>query len=90
MGLPFASIKVVNDFLLATFLIVVVPLLVVGLSNFYFKDADHLSELEKVAYPVIPVVIYMNIVIGVYVYKVIKDPENYKKDPPLVIKAKKQ
>jgi hypothetical protein len=32
----------------------------------------------------------MNIVIGVYVYRVIKDPENYKKDPPLVIKAKKE
>jgi hypothetical protein len=26
----------------------------------------------------------------VYVYRVIKDPENYKKDPPLVIKAKKE
>jgi hypothetical protein len=45
MGLPFASRKVVNDFLLATFLIVVVPLVVVGVSNLYFKDATHLSEL---------------------------------------------
>lgn len=45
MGLPFASRKVVTDFLLATFLIVVVPLVVVGISNFYFKDAAHLSEL---------------------------------------------
>lgn len=90
MGLPFASRKVVNDFLLATFLIVVVPLVVVGLSNMYFKDATGLSELEKVAYPVVPIVIYMNIVIGIYVYKVIKDPENYKKDPPLVIRAKKE
>lgn len=31
----------------------------------------------------------MNVVIGVYIYKVLKDPENYKKDPPLVIKPKK-
>jgi len=37
MGLPFASRKVVNDFLLATFLIVVVPLVVVGVSNIYLK-----------------------------------------------------
>lgn len=87
--MPFASRKVVMDFLLATFMIVVVPLAVVGISNLYFKDADNLSALEKVAYPVVPVIIYMNIVIGVYVYKVIKDPENYKKDPPLVIRAKK-
>jgi hypothetical protein len=74
MGLPFASSKVVKDFLLATFLIVVVPLVVVGLGNLYFKDADHLSGLEKVAYPVVPVIIYMNIVIGIYIYRVIKDP----------------
>ena len=90
MGLPFASRKVVNDFLLATFLIVVIPLLVVGISSLYLKDADNFSNLEKVAYPVVPVVIYMNIVIGVYIYKVLKDPENYKKDPPLVIRAKKE
>jgi hypothetical protein len=55
----------------------------------YFKDAEGMSELEKVAYTVVPTVIYMNIVIGIYIYKVLKDPENYKKDPPLVIRAKK-
>lgn len=32
----------------------------------------------------------MNIVIGIYIYKVVKDPENYKKDPPLVIKMTKK
>jgi len=32
----------------------------------------------------------MNIVIIIYIYKVIKDPENYKKDPPLVIRKKQE
>jgi hypothetical protein len=90
MGLTFASKKVVMDFLLATFLIVVVPLLLVGGGNLYLKDAVGLSELEKVAYSVVPTIIFMNIVIGVYIYKVVKDPENYKKDPPLVMKPKKE
>ena len=49
-----------------------------------------MSNFEKVAYTVGPVVAYMNIAMGVYIYKVVKDPENYKKDPPLVIKAKRE
>lgn len=48
-----------------------------------------MSELEKVAYSVVPMIIYMNIVIGIYIYRVLNDPENYKKDPPLVIRRKK-
>ena len=73
----------------ATFLIAVVPLVVVFGSNEYFKDASDMSELEKVAYSVVPMIIYMNTVIGIYIYRVLNDPENYKKDPPLVIRRKK-
>ena len=78
-----------TDFCLATFLIAVVPLVVVVGSNEYFKDASDMSELEKVAYSVVPMIIYMNTVIGIYIYRVLNDPENYKKDPPLVIRRKK-
>ncbi len=78
-----------TDFCLATFLIAVVPLVVVFGSNEYFKDASDMSELEKVAYSVVPMIIYMNTVIGIYIYRVLNDPENYKKDPPLVIRRKK-
>jgi hypothetical protein len=67
-----------------------VPLAVVYGSNYYFKDARDMSELEKVAYSVVPMIIYMNIVIGIYIYRVLNDPENYKKDPPLVIRPKKE
>ena len=78
-----------TDFCLATFLIAVVPLVVVFGSNEYFKDASDMSELEKVAYSVVPMIIYMNTVIGIYIYRVLNDPENYNKDPPLVIRRKK-
>lgn len=78
-----------TDFCLATFLIAVVPLVVVFGSTEYFKDASDMSELEKVAYSVVPMIIYMNTVIGIYIYRVLNDPENYKKDPPLVIRRKK-
>ena len=67
-----------TDFCLATFLIAVVPLVVVFGSNEYFKDASDMSELEKVAYSVVPMIIYMNTVIGIYIYRVLNDPENYK------------
>jgi hypothetical protein len=80
---------VLTDFCLATFLIAVVPLVVVFGSTEYFKDASDMSELEKVAYSVVPMIIYMNTVIGIYIYRVLNDPENYKKDPPLVIRRKK-
>jgi len=73
-GLNFASRKVVIDFITATLLIVVVPLILVGAGNYYFKNAVGMSELEKVAYTVVPGVIFMNIVIGIYIYRVIKDP----------------
>jgi len=53
---------------------VVIPIIVVWISNLYFKDAEGLSNLERVAYTVGPVVVYMNIAMGVYIYKVIKDP----------------
>lgn len=33
-----------------------------------------MSELEKVAYSVVPMIIYMNIVIGIYIYRVLNDP----------------
>lgn len=39
--------------------------------------------MNKIVISIGPSLFLINIVIGVYVYKVIKDPENYKVDPPL-------
>jgi hypothetical protein len=60
--------------LLATFFVVVVPLVSVVVINRQLKDAPGYSELEKVAYTVIPAIVTINIVIGVYIYRAIKDP----------------
>ena len=76
------------DFLLASFLIVVAPLALVLASQSYLEDYEGLSEVEKTAYSVVPSVVFINVVIGVYIYRVVTDPENYKKDPPFVIKPK--
>ena len=87
--MPFASRKVVLNFTVATLLIVLVPLAYVFSAFKWLETAEGYSEIEKVAYAVIPAVIFMNIVIAIYIYQVYNDPENYKKDPPLVIKPKK-
>ena len=73
-------------------MVVVVPLLMVLGTHFYLKEAPGYTEMERTVYTVVPSLVWMNIVIGIYIYKVIKDPENYKKDPPLrvTIKPKKE
>lgn len=87
--MTFASRKVLLDFLLASFLVIVLPLAMVLSTRAYLQDDTTMSETMKTVYTVVPAVIFINIVMGIYVYKVIKDPENYKKDPPLVIRPKR-
>ena len=89
LNLTFASKKVFTDFLLTSFLIIVVPILFVAIANSYVKGNPDLTELMKVGIVIGPTIIYMNIVIGIYIYRAIKDPENYKVDPPIKIKPKK-
>lgn len=40
----------------------------------YLENQTGYSELEKTAYTVIPAVVFINIVMGIYIYKAIKDP----------------
>lgn len=56
--------------------------------NDWVKDDPNMSELKKVLIAVGPAVLFINIVMITYAYKAIKDPENYKVDPPLKIKLK--
>ena len=42
-----------------------------------------MSEVDKIVFSVAPSLILINVVIGIYIYKAIKDPENYKIDEPL-------
>ena len=51
------------------------------------KDDPNISELNKVIIAIGPALLFINIVIGVYIYKAIKDPENYKADEPIKITA---
>lgn len=53
---------------------VVVPICTVVLTHRHLKHRTDYSELEKVAYTVIPALVLINIVIGVYIYRAIKDP----------------
>ena len=70
-------------------MIVILPVIFVAVANSYVKDRTDLGETMKIVYVVAPAVIFMNIVMGVYIYKAVKDPENYKVDPPIKIKPKK-
>lgn len=70
-------------------MVVGLPLVLVFSARHYLSERTDLSELEKTAYTVVPSLVLINIVIGVYIYRVIKDPENYKRDPPVVLKPKK-
>lgn len=47
-----------------------------------------MSELTKVLIAVVPAVVWINGVMGYYVWRAIRDPENYRVDPPLKIKLK--
>lgn len=74
LNITFASRKVFTDFMLTSFLIIVVPILFVAIANGYVKDDPEMSELMKVGIVVGPVLVYMNIVMGIYIYRAIKDP----------------
>lgn len=41
------------------------------------KDNSNYSELDKIIFAVGPALLLINIVIGIYIRKVIKDPQNY-------------
>lgn len=69
-------------------MIIIVPVVSTILLNNWVKDDSSRSELEKVIIAVIPGLVFINVVACAYAYKAIKDPENYKRDPPLVIKNK--
>lgn len=57
--------------------------------NTWVKNDPNISELMKVVISVAPALFFINIVACTYAIRAMKDPENYKKDPPLVIKMKK-
>ena len=83
LNLTFASRKVFTDFMLYSFLIIVLPISFVYFMYNHVKDDPNYSELDKIVVSVGPTLFFINIVIGVYIYRVIKDPENYKADEPL-------
>lgn len=87
--MTFASKKIFTDFITASLLIVVIPIVSVLALNSWVKNDPNISELMKVVISVTPALIFINIVACTYAVRAMKDPENYKKDPPLVIKMKK-
>lgn len=70
----FASKKVLIDFLLYSLLIIVVPVVCVWVTYDYVKDNTRYTELDKVMVSVGPSLLFINIVIGIYIYKVVQDP----------------
>ncbi len=60
--------------MLFTFLIVMVPIIIVYSTYSYVKDDPTYSELAKIVVSVGPSLLLINTFIGVYIYKVIKDP----------------
>ncbi len=63
--------------MLANFLIVVVPIVMVVAARIYLQDNQNISETNKTILMAAPAVIFMNIVMGIYVYNSTKDPTNY-------------
>lgn len=64
------------EFILFSLLVTVVPVLLV----FWIKDkvdAMNISETMKTMLKVLPAILVINIAIGIYIIKAIKDPENY-------------
>jgi hypothetical protein len=70
----FASRQVLTDFLTASFLLLAVPLMLVVGTRYYLEGRTDLTETMKTAYTVGPSVVFMNIVMGYYIYRVVKDP----------------
>jgi hypothetical protein len=60
--------------MLFTFLIVMVPIIIVYFTYSYIKNDPTYSELAKIVVSVGPSLLLINTFIGVYIYKVIKDP----------------
>ena len=76
MGIPFYSPKVFYEFLIASLLIIVVPVIMVLKLGPYVENMP-VSDTMKTVYKVIPAVLLINVVMGVYIYRAIKDPANY-------------
>jgi hypothetical protein len=53
-----------------------------------YIDQLPISDTMKTVYKVIPAVLFINIVMGVYIYRAIRDPANYEilKNEPIRIK----
>ena len=68
---------------------IVIPIIYVLIAHSYVKDHPDLGETMKIVIAVGPALVFMNLMIGIYIYKAIHDPENYTVDPPMKIKAKK-
>ena len=55
-------------------MVVVAPIAIVFGIQSYLEGVTGMSDLEKTAYVVVPAVVWINITMGFYVYRVIKDP----------------
>jgi len=64
------------EFLIASLLIIVVPVIMVIKLGPYVENMP-VSDTMKTVYKVIPAVLLINVVMGVYIYRAIKDPANY-------------
>ena len=59
---------------MTSILIIFVPVVFTAIINQIVKDDPNISELNKVIIAIGPALLWINIVIGVYIYKAIKDP----------------
>lgn len=79
------------EFLITSLLIILVPVVSVAVTNAWVKEDPNISELNKVIIAIAPSVVFINVVMGVYVYRAIKDPENYQRDEPVrMVRPKKE
>ena len=74
LNLTFASKKVFTDFIITSLLVVILPVVFVAVANSYVKDRTDIGELMKIVIVAGPAVVFINVVIGFYIYKAIKDP----------------
>ena len=90
MGIPFYSRKVFYEFLFTSLLIIIVPVVMVMKLGPYV-DSMPVSDTTKSFYKALPAVFFINLVIGVYIYRVIMDPANYEilKNEPIRMKKDK-
>ena len=64
------------EFILFSLLVTVVPVVLVFVLNDKVEKLE-LSETAKTMLKVLPAILVINIAIGVYIIKAIKDPDNY-------------